>query len=155
MGRKAATSGAAVRRAARSRTATSRSEAPPELASLDTLIANHAAAGLDVTLDASGAPRPLGAAADQAAYRILQEALTNASRHGGGSARIELAFGDTAVELSVTNPVLSGGSRRSSGGHGLVGMRERATLLGGNFDAGRSNGVFRLRARIPYGGHLV
>ncbi len=128
-------------------------EAPPGLASLDTLIAHHAAAGLEVTFDASGAPRSLGGAADQAAYRILQEALTNAARHGAGSARIELAFGDAAVELNVTNPVPARGSPRSGGGHGLIGMRERATLLGGNLDAERSNGAFRILARIPYGGH--
>jgi signal transduction histidine kinase len=133
--------------------ATGSVEAPLGLASLDTLITNQAAAGLQVTVNASGVPRPLGSAADQAAYRILQEALTNAARHGGGSARIELAFGDAAVELVVTNPVPERGPPRSGGGHGLIGMHERATLLGGTLDAGRSNGVFRVRARIPYGGH--
>jgi signal transduction histidine kinase len=126
--------------------------APPCLASLDTLIARHQAAGLEVTLDTSGAPRPLAAAADQAAYRILQEALTNAARHGVGSAQIRLAFGDTGVEVGVTNPVPTGSSPRSGGGHGLVGMRERATLLGGNLEADRANGEFRLSAHIPYGG---
>jgi signal transduction histidine kinase len=128
-------------------------EAPTGLASLDTLIARHRAAGLKVTLETAGAPRPLGAAADQAAYRILQEALTNAARHGTGSARIQLAFGDAAVELSVTNPVPPRGSPRPGGGHGLIGMRERATLLGGDLAAERSNGVYRISARIPYGGH--
>jgi signal transduction histidine kinase len=128
-------------------------EAPPGLASLDTLIARHRAAGLEVTFDIAGAPRPLGGAADQAAYRILQEALTNAARHGAGGARIELAFGDKALELSVTNPVPAHGPPRTGGGYGLIGMRERATLLGGNLDAERSNGAFRIRARIPYGGH--
>jgi signal transduction histidine kinase len=128
-------------------------EARPGLASLDTLIAHHQAAGMEVTLDASGAAQPLGGAVDQAAYRILQEALTNAARHGAGSARIELVFGDAEVELSVTNPLPGRGSPRSGGGHGLIGMRERATLLGGSLDAGRANGAFRLRARIPYGGH--
>jgi signal transduction histidine kinase len=128
-------------------------EAPTGLASLDSLIARHAAAGLEVTFDAAGEPRPLGGASDQAAYRILQEALTNAARHGAGSARIELAFGDAAVELTVTNPVLADGAPRSGGGHGLIGMRERASLLGGSLDAARANGAFRVRARIPYGGH--
>jgi signal transduction histidine kinase len=127
-------------------------EAPPGLGSLDALIARHQAAGLEVTFDASGAPRPLGAAADQAAYRILQEALTNATRHGSGSARIQLAFGEVALELSVTNPVPAGGWPRSGGGHGLIGMRERATLLGGHLDAGRADRSFRVRARIPYQG---
>jgi signal transduction histidine kinase len=128
-------------------------EALPGLASLDALLAHHQAAGLEVTFEVSGVPRPLGAAADQAAYRILQEALTNATRHGAGSARIKVAFGDAAVELSVTNPAPAGGSPRSGGGHGLVGMRERATLLGGDLDAERANGAFHVRARIPYGGH--
>jgi signal transduction histidine kinase len=128
-------------------------EAPPGLASLDTLIAHQQAAGLQVTFDTAGVPRPLGAAADQAAYRILQEALTNAARHGAGSARIELAFGDEALEFCVTNPVPVGGAPRSGGGHGLIGMHERATLLGGNLDAEHANEGFCVRARIPYGGH--
>jgi signal transduction histidine kinase len=126
-------------------------DAPPGLASLDMLLAHHRAAGLEVTLDTAGAPKQLGAA-DQAAYRILQEALTNAARHGTGSARIELAFGDTAVEFSVTNPLPARGSQRSGGGHGLIGMRERATLLGGNLDVEQSNRAFQIRSRIPYAG---
>jgi signal transduction histidine kinase len=125
--------------------------APRGLASLDTLIAHQQAAGLKITLDTAGAPRPLGAATDQAAYRILQEALTNAARHGAGSAHIRLAFGDTGVELYVTNPVPADGAPRSGGGHGLIGMRERATLLGGTLEADRANGAFRIRARMPYG----
>ena len=128
-------------------------EAPAGLASLDTLIAHHAAAGLAVTFNTAGAPRPLGGAADQGAYRILQQALTNAAHHGTGSARIELAYGDAAVELTVTNPVPADGVPRPGGGHGLIGMRERATLLGGSLHAERANGTFQVHARIPYGGH--
>jgi signal transduction histidine kinase len=128
---------------------------PVGLASLDRLIARHREAGLDVTFYASGTPRRLGAAADQAAFRILQEALTNAARHGSGSARINLAFGDEWLELTVTNPTSSEPSPPLDGGHGLVGMRERATLLGGTLDAGRANGVFRVRARLAYGGHTA
>jgi signal transduction histidine kinase len=128
-------------------------EAPPGLASFGTLVAGHAAAGLEVGVGVAGTPRSLGGAADQAAYRILQEALTNAARHGAGSARVELAFGDAAVELTVTNPVGPDPVPRSSGGHGLVGMRERAALLDGSLDAGRVNGAFRVRARIPYPAH--
>jgi len=126
---------------------------PAGLASLDTLIARQQEAGLEVRIDSSGAPRALGAPADQAAFRILQEALTNAARHGSGSARIELAFGDESVELTVINPVAARGASPSAGGHGLVGMRERAALLGGKLDAERANGTFRIRARIPYGGN--
>jgi signal transduction histidine kinase len=127
--------------------------APPGLASVDALLASHRAAGLAVTFATSGAPRPLGAAADQAAYRILQEALTNAARHGAGSACVDLAFSDAAVELTVSNPVPADGAPRSRVGHGLIGMRERPTLLGGSLDVERANGSFRVRARIPYGGH--
>jgi signal transduction histidine kinase len=128
-------------------------EAPPGLASLDTLITHHTAAGLTVTIDTAGAPRPLVAAADQAAYRILQQALSNAARHGAGSARIDLAYDDAALELIITNPVHTDDAPRPGGGHGLIGMRERATLLGGNLDTERANGAFRVRARLPYGGH--
>jgi signal transduction histidine kinase len=128
-------------------------EAPARLASFDTLIAHHRAAGVQVTVQTDGTPRPLAAAADQAAYRILQEALTNATRHGAGDVEVKLAFGDTTLELAVTNPVSPNGSPRTDGGHGLVGMRERATLLGGSLHTERTNHAFRLRARIPYGGH--
>jgi signal transduction histidine kinase len=123
--------------------------APPGLASLDSLIAHHAGAGLSVTVDTSGARRPLGSAADHAAYRILQEALTNAARHGVGTAQIELAFSEAALELTVTNPVPATGPPDSGRGHGLIGMRERASMLGGDLDARRADGVFRVRARIP------
>jgi signal transduction histidine kinase len=128
-------------------------EAPPGLASLDTLIAHHRAAGLQVHLDITGQPQPLGTAADQAAYRILQEALTNAARHGSGNARVSLAYRDKTLELTVTNPAPIDHTHRSNGGHGLIGMRERAILLDGSLDARRINGAFRVRAHIPYRSH--
>jgi signal transduction histidine kinase len=127
-------------------------ETPPGLASIDTLIASHAAAGLDVAVDTIGTPPPIGGAGDLAAYRILQEALTNAVRHGAGSARVEVLFGDAGVELTVTNPVRLAAASRSRGGHGLIGMRERAVLLGGNLEAAQDGDRFCVRARIPYGG---
>jgi signal transduction histidine kinase len=126
--------------------------APLGLASLDTLVAGHTATGLDVSVTHRGTPRPLEGPTDQAAYRILQEALTNAARHGTGPARIELAFADTALELTVCNRAIGEDAVRSNGGHGLTGMRERAGLLGGTFDAERANGDFRVRARLPYRG---
>ncbi|MFG1697169.1 sensor histidine kinase [Nonomuraea sp. NPDC049309] len=128
-------------------------EAPPGLASVDGLIARHTAAGLQVTLDASGSARTLSGPADQAVYRILQEALTNAARHGNGDVHIELTFGDSDVDLKVTNPVCPNGTRRRNGGHGLIGMRERATLLGGSLDVEHADDAFHVHARIPYGGH--
>jgi signal transduction histidine kinase len=126
---------------------------PHGLASLDTVIARHKAAGLDVTVDTAGTPRSLSGAPDQAAYRILQEALTNAARHGAGTAMVELAYTGTAVDLTVTNPVRGNGRPRSGGGHGLIGMRERATLVGGSLHTECTGGAFRLRASIPYRGH--
>jgi signal transduction histidine kinase len=128
-------------------------EAPPGLAALETLIERHLADGLDVTVRTLGAPQPSSGPVDQATYRILQEALTNAARHGAGHASVELAFDDAAIHLTVTNPVASKPQPRSGGGHGLIGMRERATLVGGDLDAGRANGTFRVHARIPYQGH--
>jgi len=128
-------------------------EAPPGLASLDTLVARHVAAGLEVSVASVGEPRRLERTVDQAAYRIVQESLTNAGRHGDGYARLELAFTDAALELTVSNAVSGATSLRANGGHGLIGMRERATLLGGSLDAGTLNGVFRVHARLPYGGH--
>ena len=127
-------------------------DAPPTLDSLDSLVARHAAAGLDVSVRNEGDPRQLDGAVDQAAYRILQESLTNAARHGTGSATVGLAFRDSALELTITNAALRESGPRSNGGHGLVGMRERATLLGGDFEAERSEGSFRVHARLPYGG---
>ena len=126
--------------------------APVGLASLQTLVAHHSAGGLDVAIVTSGSPRPLAAAVDVAAYRILQEALTNAARHGTGAATVELSYGETALRLTISNAVPDGGAKRSDGGHGLIGMRERATLLGGSLDAERANGTFRLRAELPYRG---
>jgi signal transduction histidine kinase len=131
-----------------------RVDPPPGLGSIQTLIADRESAGLDVTFSASGTPRPVSAAADQAAYRILQEALTNAARHGAGTVSVELAFADAGVELTVTNPVTAEGAPPSRG-HGLTGMRERATLLGGRLDARSVDGAFRVHARIPYGGHRL
>jgi signal transduction histidine kinase len=127
-------------------------DAPPGLSSLDRLVARHAAAGLDVSVASEGEPLRLESPVDQTAYRILQEALTNAARHGTGSARIELAFGGAALELTISNPATGESVSRANGGHGLIGMRERATLLGGSLDVELADGSFRLRARLPYGG---
>lgn len=127
-------------------------DTPLGLASLDTLVARHAAAGLDVSVASRGEPQPLDSATDQAAYRILQEALTNSARHGSGAAAVELAFGAAALELTITNEAPGARMPRSNGGHGIIGMRERATLLGGSFDAHRRNGAFRVRATLPYRG---
>jgi signal transduction histidine kinase len=126
--------------------------APTGLASLDTLVARHAATGLDVRVSSKGEPRQLERAIDQAAYRILQEALTNAARHGTGAARVELAFDEAAIQLTIRNSASDKTAPRPEGGHGLVGMRERATLLGGSLETDCANQTFRVRARLPYEG---
>jgi signal transduction histidine kinase len=125
-------------------------EPPLGLAALETLAARHRSAGLALEIRKRGSRRPLAPGVDQAAYRILQEALTNAARHGEGSAEVEIGFGPSALELAVSNPThpeVAG----AEPGHGIVGMRERAALLGGSLDAGSTNGVFRVRAWLPYG----
>lgn len=124
-------------------------EPPAGLAALDTLVARSRAGGLDVEVEESGERRALPPGVDQAAYRILREALTNASRHGTGAARVELAYGASALELVVTNPVRAGvGEQRE--GHGIVGMRERAALVGGTLEARAEGDGYRVRARLPY-----
>jgi signal transduction histidine kinase len=127
-------------------------EPPAGLAALDYLVSQHETADLSLTVAIVGARRPLGAAVDRAAYRILQEALTNCARHGTGGARVELEFAEGGLELTVSNDVRNDASARTDGGgHGLVGMRERAALLGGELEAGRLDGTFRVQARLPYG----
>jgi signal transduction histidine kinase len=125
-------------------------EPPPGLAALPTLAERYRSSGLAVTVRTDGSRRPLAPGIDQAAYRILQESLTNAARHGRGSAEVEIDFAPSALEITVVNPT-SPGALASESGHGIVGMRERAQLLGGNLEAGAGNGVFRIRARLPYG----
>jgi signal transduction histidine kinase len=124
-------------------------EPPSGLAALGTLVGRHRAAGIDVSVDVSGAARPLARGLDQAAYRILQESLTNAARHGGGDARVEISYAESALELTVSNAVAAGGPP-ADGGHGILGMRERAALLGGALEAGARGGRFRVHARLPY-----
>lgn len=125
--------------------------APAGIASIDTLLAHHAAAGLAVTVTKPpDQPCPVSPAVGQAAYRIIQEALTNAARHGTGQACVELTFVHNGLHLTVTNPVRSGATAGTLGGHGLIGMRERATLLGGTLTAKQSDGTFQLYAHLPY-----
>jgi signal transduction histidine kinase len=126
----------------------------PGLARLSELTERARAAGFDVDLLAEGAARDLPAGVDAAAYRIVQEALTNAVRHSGGtSARVLLRYRPDAVEVEV-NDDGAGQARGTAGtagtGRGLTGMTERARALGGTLDAGpRPGGGFRVLARLP------
>ena len=80
---------------------------------------------------------------------MLQEALTNAAKHGGTSARVEILYGPRELTLAVTNPAGPAGAEEPAG-HGLVGMRERAQLLGGRLAVERADGTFAVRAELPY-----
>jgi signal transduction histidine kinase len=125
-------------------------EPPPGLSALERLAERHRASGLSVAVRYEGRPRALAPAVDQAAYRILQESLTNAARHGAGSATVDVTYADAALELAVANPV-EGEVSAAGGGHGLDGMRERAALLGGRLEAGARAGEWRVWARLPAG----
>lgn len=122
----------------------------PGIEVITALVDRHRDGGLDFELVVRGAPgRPIPRPVDHAAYRIAQEALTNAARHGRGRAEIVVERGTERLELTVTNP-LAPGRRAGGGGLGLVGMRERAAMVGGAFEAGAENGHFRVRAVLPY-----
>ncbi|MDE0545283.1 sensor histidine kinase [Microbacterium sp. C7(2022)] len=133
----------------------------PVLADVEALYAQVRAAGVDLRVDVDPAPEQEPPAAVQlAVYRVLQEALTNALRHGGGAVSVGLAWHRDHVALVVVNPlrtaegVLRADSAHGANqvGHGIIGMRERAQLAGGRLDAGPEGEVFAVRARIPIGG---
>lgn len=122
---------------------------PPGLGALDALLERHRKGGLDATASIRGRRGPIPTRVDRGAYRILQEALTNATRHGDGSVHVELDFRDDEIALRVTNPLGGESSGRNGGGHGIAGMRERAATLGGSLEAGPRDGAFEVRARLP------
>jgi signal transduction histidine kinase len=127
-------------------------EPPTGLGALDTLVERHRTAGIELDVRVEGRPRSLPPSLDQAAYRILQESLTNAARHGSGEAGIEIAYRESRLGLEVSNPVApSAAPAPIDGGHGILGMRERAALLGGTLAVERRDGRFRVRASLPYG----
>jgi signal transduction histidine kinase len=127
----------------------------PGVARLDELIENVRAAGLPVELTVEGEPVPLPAGVELSAYRIVQEALTNSLKHGGRAhAAVRLRYTGGGLEVSVTDdgrglaatPVSGGGTV----GHGLVGMRERVALFGGDLRAGpRRGGGYEVVATLP------
>ena len=128
-----------------------------DLGQLDRLVARLRAAGLPVTVTVTGTQRPLPPEADQAAYRIVQEALTNVSRHAGPAcARVHLHYSPDALSVQVeddgtgTDPGTRPGPRPAGPGLGLIGMRERVTALGGRLHAGpRDGGGFQVYAELP------
>jgi signal transduction histidine kinase len=122
----------------------------PSLESLDRLIAQIRDAGLPVDLRIEGEPEQLPASVDLTAYRLVQEGLTNAIKHARANhAEVVVRYGDGHVELTVTDDGTGDGAGEG-GGHGLVGMRERVSVYGGELEAGPlAEGGYRLRARLP------
>ena len=119
---------------------------------LDDLVRYAELAGLKVEVAEEGDRRPLPAGADLAAYRILQESITNVTRHAAARRlRVTLAYGEAELGLEVRDDG-RGAAASGGGGSGITGMRERARALGGELVAGPlPDGGFRVRARLPYG----
>ena len=121
------------------------------LCQLDSLVARARTAGLPVTVTVTGAKRPLPPDVDQAAYRIVQEALTNVSRHAGHAcASVHLHYAPQTLSVRVNDDGNGSGTRPTGPGLGLIGMRERVSALGGRLHAGpQDGGGFQVRAELP------
>ncbi|WP_329334939.1 sensor histidine kinase [Streptomyces sp. NBC_01352] len=139
-------------------------EPAPGLSSLPTLLESFRRAGLEVSVHQEGTARPLPPGVDLTAYRIVQEALTNVTKHAGtGSARVHLAWNRDRVTITVADDgvIARTASTASTGpsaaalsdrppGYGLIGMRERATAVGGQLSAGRRpEGGFLVSTQLP------
>jgi signal transduction histidine kinase len=125
----------------------------PGLAQLDDLVARARDAGLRVRLERAGATRTISAGVDAASYRIVQESLTNVTRHAGAgaSATVRITCGEDDLDVRVDDDGAGTAMpAHPNGGHGIAGMRERVGVLGGELHAGpRPGGGFRVDARLP------
>ncbi|MEZ0070015.1 signal transduction histidine kinase [Streptacidiphilus sp. MAP12-20] len=125
----------------------------PDLGQLDQLLASTRAAGTEVHAEVAGDPALLPPTVSREAYRIVQEGLTNALRHGGKvPVRIVIGIGPDELEMEMTNPLSAPQPRRPGGGRGLTGLQERAAVLGGAVAAAREGDCWRLHLRLPLGG---
>jgi signal transduction histidine kinase len=125
----------------------------PGLSDLDDLLERSRAAGLRVDVAVEGDPRPLAQSVDLSAFRILQEALTNVVKHAGRAhTMVRLGYRADALELTVTDTGDGAPAQTAApGGHGLVGMHERAALFGGTLTAGpHGDHGFEVHAVLPY-----
>jgi signal transduction histidine kinase len=130
-------------------------EPTPGLDRLPTLVAACESAGLTVTVSTEGEPRPLSPGVDLTAYRIIQEALTNATKHAPDhTARVRLRYDSAQLTVTVANDGTPAGGTLPpvpGGGYGLMGMRERAHSVGGDLRAGpRPGGGFEVAAALPF-----
>ena len=121
----------------------------PGIAEIGTLVEQVRSAGLPVDVVVDGDPKALPPGIDLAAYRVVQEALTNALKHAGAArAEVSVRYGRDALELAIVNDGRVPSNGRA--GHGLIGMRERVVLYGGEFEAGpRREGGYAVRATLP------
>lgn len=125
----------------------------PRLADSESLAQRAHEAGLATTMRVEGEVRELPAPVDLAGYRILQEALTNALKHGQEAATVVIEYAPERVSVAVDNPVNGRRAPLDGAGAGLIGMRERAALVGGSFEAGPvDGGGWRVKAVLPTGG---
>jgi len=124
----------------------------PSLTRIDELVAGLRASGLPVEVTVEGDPAPLPPGVDVSAYRIVQEALTNALKHAGPAhAHVFLRYGADELELEILDDG-SGAGHGGGSGQGLVGIRERVAVIGGELDSGRRpQGGYAVRARLPLG----
>jgi signal transduction histidine kinase len=122
----------------------------PSLEHVERLVEQAFEAGLSVELRVEGDPQPLPAGVDLTAYRLVQEGLTNALKHGRAKhAQVVVRYGDEDLEVTVSDDGRGSGGG-DGGGHGLVGMRERVAVYEGELEAGpRPEGGYRLRAKLP------
>ena len=122
----------------------------PGLAELRTLVAHAQETGLQVDLQIEGQPVRLPAGIDLTAYRLVQEGLTNVVKHAQATrAEVLVNYGDSYLEVTVRDDG-KGVGNGDGGGHGLVGMRERVSVYGGEIDAGpQPGGGYRLTAKLP------
>lgn len=126
----------------------------PGLADLDALVEQFRSSGLDVRLDRSGAVTEVGTSVQLAAFRIVQESLTNALRHGDVAAGAEVVLARTphGLDVAIVNALATARTARENPtGHGLVGMRERAQTVSGRFTAEADGDRFVVRAFLPVG----
>jgi len=124
----------------------------PGLADIDRLVHDIGNAGLEVDIREDGARTDLPPGVDFTAYRIVQEALTNVLKHAGPAhATVTIGYEPGALRLDVVDDGRGVNGRAATGGHGLLGMRERVAVYGGSFDAGpRTGGGFGVSVRLPY-----
>ncbi|WP_261718026.1 histidine kinase [Streptomyces sp. FZ201] len=125
--------------------------APTLSADLDGLLRRTRAGGLRVTARVDTETEALPPVVSREAYRIVQEGLSNALRHGGDRVTVDLRIevADGCLDITLENPLGSASPCRPGGGHGLRGIADRARLLGGTAEAGAADGVWRLRVRLP------